>query len=502
VRRRALMIDVYFTIQSCISLCLRICLCLHRDLSLPLPPFRPLPALVDASFPTRMKESVDAQLKELADLKALLKACTDAGNASSAEAQNAIDSGAAKLRAAESALEEMQHRMASAEANRQEAQAAAAASEAQGQRLRDELDACTRKPCGAREEASAQGGGAQALKWDAMQSEAIKSDAIRQLSPDALKLSPDSAAAEGPGDEDGELCGLTPDSCGNAADTAASGSTMQDEKIGADSSAETSTSAHVLPVVTMSGAQLEAHVAKQAAEGGLTFVKFFAPWCGHCKKLAPVWDEVGQRFRTTPGVTLAKVDCTQAQELCKGLGIEGLPTLKLFQDTKVLDYKGKKDLQSLVAFVQSSSGSTTAPSHDKGLSADARDAAHDQTDDAAACGLTPGSCGGDATLDAESSVAAVSGGAGTSVANNRSAGQMSEDEIALMYEKIKQGGSASAPRRAATASPKLDEVKAEGSVKDKASTINAKQEASTAAAASKPPGTYSQKSPIFVSFIQ
>ena len=99
-------------------------------------------------------------------------------------------------------------------------------------------------------------------------------------------------------------------------------------------------------------------------------------------------------------------------------------------------------------------------------------------------------------------MAAVSGGAGTSVANNRSAGQMSEDEIALMYEKIKQGGSASAPRRAATASPKLDEVKAEGSVKDKASTINAKQEASTAAAASKPPGTYSQKSPIFVSFIQ
>jgi len=484
------MIDVYVTIQSCVSPSLRICLCSHRDLSLPLPPFRPLPALVDVSFPARMhasvyaKESVDAHLKELADLKAQLETCTDSGNASSAEAQNAIDTGAAKLRAAESALEEMLHRVASAEAKRQEAQAAAAASEAQGQRLRDELDACTRQPCGAKGEASAQGGGAQALKSDD-----IKSNGIRELSPDALKLSPDSAAAEGPSGEDGESCGLTPDSCGDAADTAASGSALQDEKIAAASSAETLTSAHALPVVTMSGAQLQAHVAKQAAEGGVTFVKFFAPWCGHCKKLAPVWDEVGQSFRTTPGVTLAKVDCTQAQELCKGLGIEGLPTLKLFQDTKVFDYKGKKDLQSLVAFVESSLNSTTAPSHDKGLSADARDTAHDQTDDAASCGLTPGSCGGGAPVDAESSMSAMSGREGTSVVNNRSAGQMSEDEIALMYERIKQGGSAGAPRNAATASPRLDELNAEGSVKDKASTTNAKQEASTAAAGSKPPGT-------------
>ena len=54
--------------------------------------------------------------------------------------------------------------------------------------------------------------------------------------------------------------------------------------------------------------ELTADTFPDAIATGVTFVKFFAPWCGHCKRLAPTWDELAEKaHRTLLSVTIAKV---------------------------------------------------------------------------------------------------------------------------------------------------------------------------------------------------
>ena len=67
-------------------------------------------------------------------------------------------------------------------------------------------------------------------------------------------------------------------------------------------------------------------------------VEFFAPWCGHCKRLAPTWDELAGKFAAAADVTVAKVDCTsddnKNKELCSAQGVNGFPTLHLYKEGK------------------------------------------------------------------------------------------------------------------------------------------------------------------------
>jgi protein disulfide-isomerase-like protein len=71
------------------------------------------------------------------------------------------------------------------------------------------------------------------------------------------------------------------------------------------------------------------------------FVKFYAPYCGHCKKFAPTWTEFADKYSDI--VNVAEVDCTVQTTLCDTYSIKGYPTILLFTSYDAFDYMTYKD---------------------------------------------------------------------------------------------------------------------------------------------------------------
>ncbi|CAK1544957.1 unnamed protein product [Leptosia nina] len=91
-------------------------------------------------------------------------------------------------------------------------------------------------------------------------------------------------------------------------------------------------------------------------------VEFYAPWCGHCKQLVPIYDKLGEHFEKDDDVVIAKIDAT-ANEL-EHTKITSFPTIKLYtKDNQVRDYNGERTLAALTKFVETDGeGAESVPS--------------------------------------------------------------------------------------------------------------------------------------------
>ncbi|EDL22491.1 mCG145990, isoform CRA_a, partial [Mus musculus] len=84
------------------------------------------------------------------------------------------------------------------------------------------------------------------------------------------------------------------------------------------------------------------------------FVKFYAPWCSHCKEMAPAWEALAEKYKDREDIVIAELDAT-ANEL-EAFSVLGYPTLKFFPagpDRKVIDYKSTRDLETFSKFLDS-----------------------------------------------------------------------------------------------------------------------------------------------------
>lgn len=102
-------------------------------------------------------------------------------------------------------------------------------------------------------------------------------------------------------------------------------------------------------IKTISDASFEADVLKSDKP---VLVDFWAEWCGPCKMVAPVIDEVAKEYAGK--VSFAKMDVDSNQSTPAKFGIRGIPTLILFKNGAIVAQKvGALSKGQLTAFIDS-----------------------------------------------------------------------------------------------------------------------------------------------------
>ena len=110
-------------------------------------------------------------------------------------------------------------------------------------------------------------------------------------------------------------------------------------------------------------------------ENDKILVEFYAPWCGHCKKLAPEFAGAAEVLGAQdPSIYIGKVDATENAELAKKYGVSGYPTLKWFVNGEPTEYTGGRTKDTIITWINKRMGPPSASTTGDDLAALVKDA--------------------------------------------------------------------------------------------------------------------------------
>uniref|UniRef100_A0A1J3DFM3 Protein disulfide-isomerase n=1 Tax=Noccaea caerulescens TaxID=107243 RepID=A0A1J3DFM3_NOCCA len=90
-------------------------------------------------------------------------------------------------------------------------------------------------------------------------------------------------------------------------------------------------------------------------------VEFYAPWCGHCKQLAPEYEKAASELSSNvPPVVLAKIDASEEtnKDFATQYEVQGFPTIKIFRNggKAIQEYNGPREADGIVSYLKKQSG--------------------------------------------------------------------------------------------------------------------------------------------------
>ncbi len=81
---------------------------------------------------------------------------------------------------------------------------------------------------------------------------------------------------------------------------------------------------HVSKAVELTDDNFEELIVK-----GVWFVDFYAPWCGHCKNLAPIWSDLAEKLKNDPNTNIGSINCVESNTICNQYDLKGYPVRQM-----------------------------------------------------------------------------------------------------------------------------------------------------------------------------
>ena len=87
-----------------------------------------------------------------------------------------------------------------------------------------------------------------------------------------------------------------------------------------------------------------------------SFVLFYAPWCGHCKKIMPEYQELIRKYNNSNDIQVFRINCDKNEKLARDNDIQGYPTIKFYpmgmqNRARAIEYNGERSLEGMQRFI-------------------------------------------------------------------------------------------------------------------------------------------------------